>query len=255
MVEGENDATPGPGLVAVVTGASRGLGAGLARAFAHQGLRLGLCARHLPVAPSGADAVCGSVDVTDAAALDGFAGEVVARFGRIDLWVNNAGVLDPTGPLADADPEALRRHVEVNVTGALFGCRTFARHVRTRPGGGVLVNISSGAGTKIYEGWAAYCASKAAVDMMTAVVGAEEHAHGLRGFALAPGVVDTDMQATIRATPAARFPSVGRFVQLHRDRAFNSPDRVATFILDLVAGRREATDGVRVRVPDQPGHR
>jgi NAD(P)-dependent dehydrogenase (short-subunit alcohol dehydrogenase family) len=249
----EEDEVANPaGLVAVVTGASRGLGAGLAQAFAHRGLRLGLCARQVPIAPDGADAVSSAVDVTDPAALDRFGQEVVARFGRIDLWVNNAGVLHPVGPLADADPEALRRHVEINVTGVLFGSRSFARHVRSRPGGGVLVNMSSGAGTTVYEGWAAYCASKAAVDMMTAVVAAEEHGHGLRAYALAPGLVDTEMQATIRALPAARFPAVGRFLQVHEDQAFNSPEWAAGFILDLVAGRREATDGVRIRVPDQP---
>jgi benzil reductase ((S)-benzoin forming) len=254
MNDPENVRGTGSGLVAVVTGASRGLGAGLAKALADTGLRLGLCARTVPAAPDGADAVTASVDVTDARALDRFADEVVERFGRVDLWVNNAGVLGPIGPLIDADPGALRLHIDINVTGVLLGCRAFARVVRAQSGGGVLVNISSGAATKIYEGWAAYCASKAAVDMMTAVVATEERTHGLRAYALAPGVVDTDMQAQIRATPAASFPSVARFTKLDEEQAFNSPGRVASFILDLVESRREVSDGVRIRVPDQPHH-
>lgn len=238
-------------LVAVVTGASRGLGAGIAQAFGARGLRLGLCARTEPITPAGVEVVGTRVDVTDADGMDAFARSVVERFGRIDLWVNNAGVLDPIGPLADADPDALRHHVDINVTGVLFGSRAFARQVRRQSGGGVLVNISSGAGTTPYQGWAAYCASKAAVDMLTEVVSLEERAHGLRAFALAPGVVDTDMQAQLRSTSAAVFPSVGRFLQLHRDQAFNSPAWVAGYILDLVRGERERVEAVRIRVPDQ----
>ncbi|HEY6624349.1 MAG TPA: SDR family oxidoreductase [Acidimicrobiales bacterium] len=107
-------------LVAVVTGASRGLGAGLAATFAQHGLRLGLCARTEPTAPPGTEAVTGRVDVTDAADLDRFASSVVDRFGRIDVWVNNAGVLEPIDFLADADPGALAHHVDVNVTGCCW---------------------------------------------------------------------------------------------------------------------------------------
>ncbi len=245
----------GPRRVAVVTGASRGLGAGMATSFAAAGMALGLCARVRPTIPRGAEALCSPVDVAEPGALERFADDVVARFGRIDLWVNNAGVLAPVGPLADAGADALRRSLEVNLGGVVAGTRAFARHVRTRPGGGVLVNISSGAAAHPYEGWAAYCAAKAAVDMLTEVVALEERRHGLRAYAVAPGVVDTAMQATIRATDAADFPEVDRFVRLHEAGAFNSPDWVARFVLDLAD--RAAADGglggaVVLRVPDEP---
>ena len=115
----------------------------------------------------------------------------------------------------------------------------------------MLVNITSGAATKPYEGWAAYCASKAAVDHATRVVAAEEAEAGLRAHAVAPGVVDTDMQAAIRATPADRFPEVERFVQLKRDEAYNSPAWVADHILGLAFGDAPPTDVV-LRVPDEP---
>jgi NAD(P)-dependent dehydrogenase (short-subunit alcohol dehydrogenase family) len=243
-------------MVAVVTGASRGLGAGLADAFAAQGLRLGLCARTAPGVPDGADAVTAAVDVGDAGAVDAFAAEVVAAFGSIDLWVNNAGVLDPIGPLVDADPDALRRLFEINVLGVMYGSAAFARHVRTRPGGGILVNMSSGAAASPHIGWAPYGASKAAVDMVTEVVALEEREHGLRAFALAPGVIDTDMQALIRSTPPDRFPSVDRFHALYASGAFNTPSWVASFILDELVdgsgtGAEEGTASVRRRVPDQ----
>jgi benzil reductase ((S)-benzoin forming) len=246
-----------PPLVAVVTGASRGLGAGLARAFAGRGMRLGLCARTRPPTPPGADAYPATVDVTDAAAVEEFARSVVDRFGPIDVWINNAGLLAPIGPLATADPGAVHANLDTNVLGVLHGSATFARHVRSRPGSGLLVNLSSGAATKPYEGWAVYCASKAAVDMVTEVVAREERQAGLVAVALAPGVVDTDMQALIRSTPAELFPSVDRFRRLPDEDGFNDAPWVADFILDLLADPpldpAVAGDAISVRrrVPDQ----
>jgi NAD(P)-dependent dehydrogenase (short-subunit alcohol dehydrogenase family) len=252
------------GRVAVVTGASRGLGAGLALHFAASGLHLGLCARHRPVLaartrPTARDGrivpaeapVLSAVDVTDRAALDVFVDEVVARFGRIDLWVNNAGLLGPIGPLADAEPQAIAHTVEVDVIGVLHGSAAFARHLRSREGTGVLVNLSSGAATTPYEGWAAYCASKAAVDQLTRVVALEEARHGLRAYAVSPGLVDTDMQVAIRAADEATFPQVERFRGAAAAQRFNAPAWVAEQILALAFGPHPPAE-VTVRVPDQP---
>jgi NAD(P)-dependent dehydrogenase (short-subunit alcohol dehydrogenase family) len=243
---------PVSGRVAVVTGASRGLGAGLAEHFAASGLHLGLCARTRPDIASASGAQIGAVDVTDHDHLARFADEVVARFGRIDLWVNNAGLLGPIGPLADADPREVRRVVDVNVTGALNGTCVFARHVRSRPGGGVLVNISSGAATTPIVGWATYCASKAALDQLTRVVALEEADHGLAAYSVSPGLVDTDMQAAIRATDEATFPDVARFRRAAAEQRFNSPVWVAEQILALAFGPGRP-DAVVLRIPDQTG--
>ena len=244
-------------LVAVITGASRGLGAGMAVALAAEGVRLGLCARTCPEAPDGTESVTGSVDVADADAVERFGSQVVTAFGRIDLWVNNAGLLDPIGPLADADPAAVRASIEVNVLGVVHGSATFARHVRGRPGPGVLVNLSSGAATRPYEGWAAYGGSKAAVEMITEVVAREERSHGLSAYALSPGLVDTAMQSLIRSTPVAAFPAVERFREVHRRGAFNSPAWVTRYVLEELVGAEGGGGSgplpVRRRVPDEPG--
>jgi len=252
------------GGVAVVTGASRGLGAGLAVHFAGSGMHLGLCARHRPVLaastrPTAHDGrivsseapVLSALDVTDGDAVARFADAVVARFGRIDLWVNNAGLLGPIGPLALADPEEILRTVDVNVTGVLNGTSVFAEHVRSRPGDGVLVNISSGAATKAYEGWAAYCASKAAVDQLTRVVALEEARNGLVAYSVSPGLVDTDMQAAIRGADERSFPEVGRFLRAAEEHRFNSPAWVAEYLLAVAFGPDRPDPGI-LRVPDQP---
>jgi NAD(P)-dependent dehydrogenase (short-subunit alcohol dehydrogenase family) len=252
------------GKVAVITGASRGLGAGLAMHFAAAGMHLGLCARHRPslVAPTRPIAREGhvikaeaplraAVDVTDRAALAAFTQDVVTRFGRIDLWVNNAGILPSIGPLAEADTDELAGCIDVNVTGVLHGSSLFARHVRTRPGGGVLINISSGAGTTPYFGWSAYCASKAAVDQLTRVVALEERAHGLSAYAVAPGVIDTDMQAAMRQSSESDFPEVARFRQIAAEGSFNSPAWVAEHLLAIAFGAKRPAQ-VTVRIPAQP---
>lgn len=236
----------------------------MAAHLAAEGINLGLCARHRPVLvaatrPRAHDGVVepatlpvtAAVDVTDARAVEQFAESVVAHFGRVDLWINNAGVLAPIRPLADAEPSELARNIEVNVNGVLFASRWFARHVRRRGGEGVLVNISSGAAQRPYAGWAAYCAAKAAVDMCTEVLAIEGRPWGLRAHAVAPGVVDTDMQAMIRDSDDADFPDAPQFRELYERDAFNSSIWVADRILDLAFGGTPLNQ-VRLRMPSEP---
>src|SRR5699024_7268609 len=119
--------TEGDGPVVVVTGASRGLGAGMASTLATRGLRLGLCARTEPSIPEGASAdllVTASVDVTDAGAVDAFAEDVVDRLGPISIWINNAGLIGDIAPARSGDPETVRDTVAVNVVGVMYGSAT-----------------------------------------------------------------------------------------------------------------------------------
>lgn len=239
------------GRTAVVTGASRGIGAAIAREFAGRGLKLGLCARSQPVL-EGADSVLAArFDVSDEAAMEQFAAAVSARFGAIDLWINNAGVLEPIAPVRDVSAEQFRRHIEVNLTGVFLGSRCYIRHVRSHGRGGVLINLSSGAAWHGYAGWGAYCAGKAGVERLTECIALEEAAAGLRVHALAPGVVDTDMQAQIRACDTDRFPAVERFREMKRTQSFNSGAFVARELLAIAFDPERRSDAVAIRLADE----
>lgn len=205
-----------------MTGASRGLGKGLVEAFAAAGHLVWGCSRS------------SGVDVTDAGALQRFA----ALRAPIDLWVNNAGILGPLGPISEVD---VAGNLEVNVLGVVHGTQAF---LRNKAQDGVLVNISSGAATTAYEHWGPYCASKAAVEMLTEVTVLEGHA---RAYAVSPGLVDTDMQAELRRTD---FPGRERFVEAKERNAFNSPAWVARHLLDVAFG--DARPPTRWRIPDEP---
>lgn len=240
------------GRVAVITGASRGIGAGLAMRFAARGLRLGLCARSAPALAAGPDVVARTVDVTDAGATQAFCEAVEERFGAIDLWINNAGVLEPIAPLRETAPEAFARHVEVNLGGVFLGARTYVQHLRRVGAAGVLINLSSGAATKPYHGWSAYCASKAAVEQLTRCLDLEERDHGLRAHAVAPGVVDTAMQALVRASDEADFPDVGRFRRRKEEGDFNGASYVADEFLKIAFDPASRPADVVARIPDEP---
>ena len=232
--------------VVVITGASRGLGAGMAEEMAKRGVRLGLCSRNPPALSSSETVVAESVDVTDEAALATFADKVAAKLGPIDLWINNAGILDPIDQLRNAKSEDFRRHLDINVLGVFHGSKIYANHVRSRDGGGVLVNISSGAARSPYSGWSAYCAGKSAVDRMTEVLAIEEEDAGLVCYSVAPGIIDTDMQELIRSVTADRFPLVEKFRQLKADAAFTTADKVGAAILELAFEPSAARDRVSI---------
>jgi NAD(P)-dependent dehydrogenase (short-subunit alcohol dehydrogenase family) len=176
---------------ALITGASKGLGRALAAALAARGWRLvadartpGSLAADLP----GAVVVAG--DVTDPAHREDLAA-AVGSLGRLDLLVNNASDLGPSPlpALAGYPVEALRRVYETDVFAPLALIQMLAP--RLRAAGGIIVNVSSDAAVEAYEGWGGYGSAKAALDQLSAVLGAEEP--GLRVYAVDPGDMRTDM--------------------------------------------------------------
>lgn len=186
--------------VAVVTGASRGLGAGLATRLEQLGFRVASCATTLPSVGS----LVRSVDVADEQSVESFASQVVDQLGLIDLWINNAGVIGPVN-VVDAVPSAgWKPCIEVNVMGTLHGCRAF---LSRRAGSSILVNIVSRAGVVGVPGLAAYSASKAAVIALTESL-AGERLPGVSVVAVVPPSIDTDMQKGLLAQSESTFPGV-----------------------------------------------
>jgi benzil reductase ((S)-benzoin forming) len=233
--------------VVVITGASTGLGAGMASWFASAGAALGLCARRIPEPPHDRT-VSRSVDVVDRAALERFAAEVAATLGPIDLWINNAAVLEPVVPLRDLAYDELERHMRVNVGGVLHGTQVFLDRLSSDGHRGALVNISSGLAQRGRAALAAYSASKAAVDRLTEVVAVEEENLLTMALAVAPGVVETRMQETLRGLDESVFPDVELFRAFQTEGVMNSPGWVAAYIAEWVFGDLEP-EGVVVRVP------
>lgn len=192
------------GKTVVITGASRGIGAAAARAFAAAGANVALLARSSEeigalAAELGDTALALPCDVSDFGAVDAAIASAVGRFGGLDVLINNAGVIEPIAMLGKADPAAWGQLVDINVKGVFHGMRA-ALPIMTAAGGGTIITTSSGAAHNPLEGWSAYCTSKAGAAMLTACLDKEARGQGIRAMGLSPGTVATRMQREIRAS-------------------------------------------------------
>lgn len=217
---------------AVLTGHSRGLGAAIAAELASHGIATLALARNGAAAGKGLEQV--ALDLSDTAALAAWlAGDRLATFlsgATTVLLINNAGMLQPVGPLAAQAPEQVARAVALNVAAPLMlAAAVAAAPVAEKR----ILHVSSGAGRNAYPGWAVYCAAKAALDHH-ARAAALDNAPGLRVCSLAPGVIDTDMQAQIRASDPASFPLRERFEALKQQGQLETPADCARKLLRLL---------------------
>mgnify|MGYP002624022901 CR=1 FL=1 len=176
----------------VVTGASSGIGAACARAFAARGDRLSLGARRserLRAIVEGA--FCHPLDVTDAASVEGFLAAAVAANGPIDVLVNNAGLARGTEKIAEGTGAAWREMVETNVLGLLEVTRRVLPRMVARRQGHVVV-IGSIAGHKAYPGGGVYCGTKRALQPICEAMRMETLGSGVRVTSVDPGLVETE---------------------------------------------------------------
>ena len=229
-----------PDRVAVVTGASRGIGAVIARALADDGYAVCLLARDGSAAAAVADeigslggqAMSRPVDVTDEVRVGDAVDAVLSSWGRIDLLVNNAGSIEAELPLWEADVDQWWSVVTTNVRGPFLMTRAVVPHM-IATGGGRIINLNSGAGTAERGELSAYCASKSALARITGGTHLAGWAHGIRAFDLAPGTVRTEMTLSM---------------QLHRGRTqWTDPTDVTNLVLALASGELDAWSGRFVR--------
>ncbi|HVW42884.1 MAG TPA: SDR family oxidoreductase [Amycolatopsis sp.] len=212
------------GKVAVVTGAARGMGAAFAEGLARRGVHVvggdidvdEMKETAARIATSGAEVLPAALDVTDSDGQAALASLAVDRFGRLDYWVNNAGLF-PEAAVLDIDAAQFAATYDVNVKGVLFGAQAAARAMAAT-GGGSIVNMASVSGLRVRPGRATYSTSKAAVLHLTRFLATELGPQGVRVNAIAPGFVNTRMTEWVRGNPEvmeqvlATIP-LGRFAE------------------------------------------
>ncbi|CAM8828413.1 SDR family oxidoreductase [Burkholderia pseudomallei] len=231
--------SPLPAVRAIVTGHTRGLGEALAEQLLRRDIAvLGLSrGRHPSLASHAPERLVeAELDLSEPARVQAWLGgdtlgAFVAGASRVLLF-NNAGTVEPIGPLDTQDTAAIAHAVGLNVATPLMLASALAKlapdALERR-----IAHISSGAARNAYAGWSVYCATKAALDHHARAVALDAN-RALRICSVAPGVVDTGMQATIRATSDERLPSRERFAQLKSSGALSTPDDAARQLIDYV---------------------
>jgi NAD(P)-dependent dehydrogenase (short-subunit alcohol dehydrogenase family) len=226
------------GRIAIVTGASSGIGRSAAEMLVQRGARVAIFARSAEkleaIAATHADrmiAIAG--DVADLASIERLFATTESRFGHCDVLINNAGMIDPA-PLVDTTLEQWERMFAVNVRSAFLASRR-ALPSMIRRGRGAIVNVASisgVAGPEKFPGWVSYCASKGAIISMTEALAVEVKEQGVRVNCVSPGSVDTGMWAEASGgAPAAM-----------------TADEVAETILFLASERSRPMNGQNLNV-------
>jgi NAD(P)-dependent dehydrogenase (short-subunit alcohol dehydrogenase family) len=245
-------ASPLEGKVAIVTGASRGLGESMAEALAGAGASVVLAARGAEqlaavadkIRALGADTLSVPTDITDAAAVGNLVETAVRKFGRVDVLVNNSGIIAST-PLLDQEPAEWDRIMATNVRGTYLTTRAVGPRMIAQ-GGGKVVNIASNFAFKGVANHAAYCASKAAIVSFTRSMAVEWARHNIQVNALAPGYFATDLNADLRADAEA----YARVVKAIPARRMGRSEELSAWLLlltgpasDFMTGETVVVDG------------
>ena len=202
------------GKVAMITGASQGLGRALALAYAKEGAKAIINSRNeesiRPVAEeagsTGTQVLALAADVSRSADVEKLVGAAIERFGHVDVLVNNAGLLGPRVAIEEYPEDEWRRVLDANLTGPFLVSKAVIPHM---PEGGSIVNVVSGVSVEGRAGWGAYSVSKFGVEGLTQILAAELEGRGIRVNAVDPGGMRTEMRAaaypeedpTTRITP------------------------------------------------------
>ena len=238
--------------MAIVTGASRGLGRAMAVAFAAAGAHVALAARSKPdleetaqqVERHGVRALVVTTDVSRYGEVEALVARTVETLGRLDVLVNNSGIAR-TMPLAEATPDDWRAIVDVNLTGVFNGCRAAAPHLIARRRGKV-INLASVLGAVGLPGYALYAATKGGVIALTRTLGVEWARHNVQVNAIAPGWFVTDMNEAAFADPRIN-ERLTRDIPMRRTGRLEEIGPLAVFLAsaasDFMTGQTIFLDG------------
>jgi benzil reductase ((S)-benzoin forming) len=232
--------------VVILTGASRGLGAALAEKLLGPDTRL-ICIARTPNEALGSLAARQNAwldyylaDLSDVESTEALATSICEGLlpdAESYTLINNAGALGPVDKCEALTAMEMTSTLAVNVVAAVTFTAQFLAVTRTFNGARRVVNISSGAARNPYAGWAAYCASKAALDMVTRCAKLDEEGatNPARFVSLAPGVIDTQMQMMVRNSSTEAFPKRQHFLDLKATEQLTSPEAAADNVLKYLA--------------------
>ena len=219
--------------VAIITGASKGIGKGIALRYAEEGAAVVLASRSEDVLASiarqiresGGRALAMALDVRNSDSVQAVVQKTVQEYGRLDIMVNNAGI-SMAEPSEQLKPEDWQRALETDLFGVFYGCQSAARQMIEQGTGGTIINITSIYGIVAAPMRAAYCASKAGANMLTKLLACEWASKNIRVNAIAPGYIRTElvqgvidkgmlpMGAIQKRTPLGRIGEVGDLLGL-----------------------------------------
>jgi NAD(P)-dependent dehydrogenase (short-subunit alcohol dehydrogenase family) len=227
------------GKVAIVTGASSGIGRATAKLFAREGASLVVAARGQPgldslvaeIEAAGGQAVALAGDVRDEQLAKALVDAAMERFGGLDIAVNNAGTLGEMAPVHELSTAGWRETIDINLTSAFLGAK-YQVPAMVERGGGSLIFTSTFVGTSVgFPGMSAYAASKAGLIGLAKVIAAEVGAAGVRANAILPGGTDTPMGRVVISTPEMRS-----FVEgMHALKRLAEPGEIARSMLHLAS--------------------
>lgn len=225
--------------VLVITGGSKGIGRGIIAAYLSNGTSVFSIARTVnsELAKTGVTQI--SLDLTQTNLLEATLINIFnlldkAKLRKITL-INNAGTLGAIAPLERLNPDIIEKTIRLNTTVPIILSSLFINYFKDWKVEKSIINITSGAALKPYFGWSVYCSSKAAINMLTQTIAAEQAnaKYAVKALAIAPGVVDTDMQTEIRQSNKSNFRDIERFIALKEDGALNDAVTVGKKIFEM----------------------
>lgn len=231
----------GEGKIFMITGASSGIGKALAVEAGRRRARVALLARRRNLLEEvkeiiievGGEAVVIQSDLRNPDSIADAFGTVDSHWGKLDVLINNAGVLEPIAPIMQIPDEELINSLNTNVLAVYVATREAVKRMLNQETGGTILSMTSGAAIRPYVGWSVYGSEKAAVDVFTKVVAKEIEGTPVRICAISPGPVETYMQEAIRTTSIDNFPAREKFVQMYNEGQLPAPEDIAGSFIDI----------------------